>query len=219
MLLHLLALSARDSLRADPIVGSAQQYLDGKWTASGGKFTIPANVPGDLITDLHEAGIIGDPLFEMNFLNGTATWNLPRWTYSTSFTLDHDVAARRGAGETALLVFDGVKMGAEIYLNGAHLGTATDQFLRYTFPVAASALSATTNNLTVVFDSSIDCGGRWMASTGGWDWAPYTYTKQGGANTFTKGLWKSVYLTTVDAAAITSVAAHTFYKGASPQRL
>ena len=31
-----------------------------------------------------------------------------------------------------------------------------------------------------------------MACTGGWDWAPYTYTTQEGALTFTKGLWKSV---------------------------
>jgi hypothetical protein len=26
------------------------------------------------------------------------------------------------------------------------------------------------NTLTVAFDRNIDCKGRWMACTGGWDW-------------------------------------------------
>ena len=43
-----------------------------------------------------------------------------------------------------------------------------------------------------------------------------SYTKQGGANTFTKGIWKSVYIASVSSAAITSVTAHTFYKGEYP---
>ena len=34
-----------------------------------------------------------------------------------------------------LLVFDGIKMGASISLDGVALGTAADQFLRYTFDV------------------------------------------------------------------------------------
>lgn len=186
-----------------------------------GDLAIPATVPGDLITDLEKAGVIGDPLFEMNFLNGSSTWNLPKWNYTKAFTLDADVLQRATAGESMLLVFDGVKMGAKIVLNGKELGEVNDQFLRYSFPLDAADLVSTANSgaaheLTVAFDTSIDCGGRWMACTGGWDWAPYSYTKQGGANTFTKGIWKSVYVTTVESAAITSVAAHTFYKGAYP---
>ena len=35
------------------------------------KLTIPAQVPGDLLTDLQRAGQIGDPNFEKNFLNDT----------------------------------------------------------------------------------------------------------------------------------------------------
>lgn len=53
-----------------------------------------------------------------------------------------------------------------------------------------------------------------------WDWAPYSDTKQAGAPgtaaTFTKGLWKSVYLVGVRAAAITHIVPHTFYQGAYP---
>ena len=96
--------------------------------------------------------------------------------------------------------------GANISLNGKFLGTANDQFLRFAFPVTPSHLPAPVSptlssdrersfgsgrelsvgpqdggahELTVAFDTSIDCGGRWMACTGGWDWAPYSYTKQG----------------------------------------
>ena len=110
-------------------------------------------------------------------------------------------------------------MGANISLNGVHLGTANDQFLRFVFPVTTAHLLAANggaHELTVAFDTSIDCGGRWMACTGGWDWAPYSYTKQGGANTFTKGIWKSVYMATVGTAAITHVVPHVFYNGTYP---
>ena len=221
-------------LRADPIVGTSTQYLDGSdWMATSSPqdqavkdpavqdqavISVPATVPGDLITDLERAGIIGDPLFEQNFLNGSSTWNLPQWRYTKSFKLDPKLMHAVTAGEATLLVFDGIKMGARISLNGKYIGTANDQFLRYSFPVDSAALltsekAGAAQTLSVTFDTSIDCGGRWMACTGGWDWAPYSYTRQDGANTFSKGIWKSVYLTTVESAAITSVVAHTFYLG------
>ena len=53
-----------------------------------------------------------------------------------------------------------------------------------------------------------------MSCTGGWDWAPYSQTSQGGANTFSKGIWKSVYLATVGTAAITHVVPQIKYLGA-----
>ena len=75
-------------LRDDPIAGDTSflQYLDGPgWTAAtdgdGGTDphypkgagysadSIPATVPGDLISDLHAAGRIGNPLYELNFKN------------------------------------------------------------------------------------------------------------------------------------------------------
>ena len=68
-----------------------------------------------------------------------------------------------------------------------------------------------------------------MACTGGWDWAPYSYTLStssatakhnttGPAHSFTKGLWKSVYTTSVPlgGAAITYVTPHTKYAGVYP---
>ena len=55
-----------------------------------------------------------------------------------------------------------------------------------------------------------------MSCTGGWDWAPYSQTSQGGANTFSKGIWKSVYLATVGTAAITHVVPQIKYLGQYP---
>jgi beta-mannosidase len=64
-----------------------------------------------------------------------------------------------------------------------------------------------------------------MACTGGWDWAPYSYTgtsssnaSTGFAQTLSKGLWKSVYLVEVplENVVITHLTPHTHYKGEYP---
>jgi beta-mannosidase len=157
-------------------------YLDSEtWTASTtfqGATTptvIRATVPGDLITDLQMAGMIGDPLYEMNWKN-YSLWDANVWTYTQTFTLTPGelAAIASGSGDT-LLVFDGVKMSSSMTLNGVPLGKTTNQFLRYTFSLAAAntagAKVAGTNTLTVSFDSSDQTTeGRFAACSGGWDW-------------------------------------------------
>lgn len=72
----------------------------------------------------------------------------------------------------------------------------------------------------VVFDHSILVGGRFMASSGGWDWAPYTNTQQEGARTFTYGIWKHVYLvyTPSNSASIIHVVPQIYYQGRYPTK-
>eukprot|EP01046_Picozoa_sp_COSAG06_P002943 COSAG06_NODE_108_length_23594_cov_43.013450_12_plen_1117_part_00 len=181
-------------------------------------YTIKAKVPGDLITDLQAASLVGDPLYELNFMNASI-WDSYTWTYSTAFTMAADRLDRiRAAGGSHLLIFDGVKMGANIKLNGKVVGQTTDQFLRYEFPLDGTLLQAGVgaNTLTVEFDPSIDCQGRWMACTGGWDWAPYTNTKSFGKATFSKGVWRSVYIAEVTAVAIKHVVPQITYLGEYP---
>ena len=126
-------------------------------------------MPSLLSIDAFE--VIGDPLFELNFKN-SSIWHTHIWTYSTTFEASHSAAS----SET-LLVFDGIKMGANITLNGKLLGTATDQFLRYAFPLQATgSLRAGSNTISVAFDPSIQTNGRFMACTGGWDWAPCMFS-------------------------------------------
>jgi beta-mannosidase len=121
-------------------------------------------------------------------------------------------------------------MGATARVNGHVVGVMRDQFLRYSFqldPAKVALLSgAKTNRLDVTFGiGDVAEDGRFMACTGGWDWAPYSYTSTnssgnttGPANTLSKGIWKSVYLTDVPRAtvAITHVTPHTYYAGAYP---
>ena len=60
---------------------------------------------------------------------------------------------------------------------------------------------------------------RPRACTGGWDWAPYSNSEQGGAQTFSFGIWKSVYLARIaqkTGAAITHVVPQIFYAGPYP---
>lgn len=75
--------------------------------------------------------IIDDPYYELNWLN-SSLWNDGTWRYTTSFSLraDHVAAIKAGNGADTLLVFDGIKMGARIFVNGVEIGNSTDQFLR-----------------------------------------------------------------------------------------
>ena len=239
LLAALAAQPARAAGLQDPPVAGAQgasQSLDGEaWVAASadGAFSVGAVVPGDLLTDLQRAGKLGDPLYENNFdaydASGkvqTPFWDRANVTYSISFALDARVRALAGlgAGGEVLLVLDGVKMAAEVFLNGASLGVTADQFLRMTAPVAALLRPAQElNELSVVFLPSTDAannGARFMACSGGWDWAPYTGTVLSNGNeqsrTFTKGIWKTVYLVPVPALALGQLVAQPTYTGTYP---
>lgn len=144
-----------------PLVSTSSQYLDGvSWTASNnGSITIDANVPGDLVTDLQRASVIGDPLYELNFKS--VVWDATDFTYSLLFDADASVTAMA----TRWLVLDGVKMGSNVWLNGVFLGQTADQFLRYTFDVTPLLLTSN-NSLSLTFppsNDSINDEARWMA--------------------------------------------------------
>lgn len=182
LLLLLLAPAALAiGLVDDPVVGAASQSLDGQWTVQlpGAAAPIAGSVPGDLLTDMERAGAIGDPLFGNNFdfYDDSGKVALPPWeqgnvTYATSFTLD---AALANASEV-LLVLDGVKMASGVWLDGHYLGTTANQFVRWTYPVAAllAASGGAPHTLTVAFPPATDAANaqaRFMACSGGWDWA------------------------------------------------
>ena len=99
------------------IRGTAPAPPPAKPSCQGGP--IAATVPGDLLSDLERAGTIGDPLFELNFKDEAqqSLW-MQDWAYTRSFALEGSSAAG------ALLVFDSIKMGARVYVDGALLGTA-----------------------------------------------------------------------------------------------
>ena len=228
-----------DQLRDHPLPGSAAvQLLDGRWAAHNAHsgLTINASVPGDIISDLQTAGVIPDVYFNVSWREPryVSQWANGTWSFERTFSYDAAVptTAPAGAPNTTLLVFDGVKMGAVITLNDVPLGVVTDQFLRYSFPVGG-LIKPTGNTLRLTFDPAIDTGGRFMACTGGYDWAPFSTTGKtspavldtlrsgwfggGWQATFSLGIWKSLYLTTVrHSVAFTAVSAQTYYLGAYP---
>jgi len=159
---------------------------------------LAATVPGEIVTDLQNAGLIADPLTDVNWLNSSAAalWGASGWVYEAKFPTPPL------AGSAARLVFESVKMGATVHLNGRPLGAVRSQFLRYTFDVgSALAADGGTNHLAVNF-TDIDPHGRYAACTGGDDWAPYTATLDphdslpglNTSHTFTRGIVKGVYL-------------------------
>ncbi len=95
---------------------------------------------------------------------------------------------------THLYLLQGIKMGSRILVNGQQIGTTTDQFLRYVFPLKSPSIhtgvfdgyshthpthphtlfliTSGWNTIEVVFDAydPIATLGRFMSCTGGWDW-------------------------------------------------
>ena len=150
-----------------PVVADAVQRLTGaatsQWSVSSTTWGIevPATVPGDLISDLQAAGVIGDPWFELGFLNSTTPraqgaplWDVGTWVYRTTFSPSPAVLAIATAGGAITIVCDGVKMAADLALDGVALGFVNDQFLRFTFPVSSPLSSNAT--LTLTFTTSRD---------------------------------------------------------------
>ena len=226
LFIFLAALAGRaggEGLRDAPLAADALQGLDGvSWSVTApGIAPFGAAVPGDLITDMQLAGLVGDPLVELNFLE--PLWDVHNFTYATQFDLAPDVAAQA----TQLLVLDGVKMVADVSLNGVALGIVDNAFLRFVYDVTPLLRRGAPNVLAVAFTTSNDTRntpGRWAAASGGWDWAPISNTMvspgdpYGDLATFTKGIWKSVYVAVVAAtsAAIEHVVPHVFYLGDYP---
>jgi hypothetical protein len=171
-------------------------------------------VPGELISDLEASTGYGDPLFGLNWLN--TTYDGADWTQTAIFDAPADLPS---SVDDVLLVFDSIKMAASVSLNGLELGIAADQFLRFNFSVG-SLLLPTANKLTVTYFASEDAAnveGRFMACSGGWDWAPYSDTlTDSGGHTFSRGLLRDVYLVPVCGASLSHVVPHISYSGPFP---
>jgi beta-mannosidase len=203
------------------------EVAQGTWAANGTtacvptalrniRVSIPATVPGDLVTDLQRAGKVLDPLSSSNHKDPSQVqwWNGVSYTYSKNFS----VTAAIHAAASVRLVLSSVKMGATVGINGHTLGNTTNQFLRYMFDIGPF-LTSGQNTLSVRFDRSIDTGGRFMAASGGWDWAPYSRMRdRGGRLEWTRGIVGSVYLaaTAVGTVAIDHLSPTILYKGMFP---
>ena len=123
--------------RPSPTTGGGDGVLEEHTLGNEhGAVKIDATVPGDLITDLERAGLVGDPWKDTNFRDQASVWDRPgRWRYRHQLPPPcRPTGLELGcvdAAQTQVLVLDGVKMGARVELDGGLLGVVTDQFLRY----------------------------------------------------------------------------------------
>lgn len=146
--------------------------------------TIPAQVPGDITVDLWRAGEVKNPYFGMDYKE--IEWVARRdFTYRTVIRADADMLKN----ESVQLIFDGIDVLADVYLNGRHLGSTENMFLQYRYEIR-DLLRPGDNLLTVEMHSTLNAMDR-IDTTGyyaifnvkrifvrkaqchfGWDWAP-----------------------------------------------
>ena len=258
---------------ADPAIatdGPIVSLDDSTWSASAPSLNleIAGNVPGDLITDLFLAGVIPEPLYEQNWLNASI-WNDHIWYYNHSVSLSAMQYAMLGNdsdGFDLLLTFDGIKMGADIYMNDVRVGQALAQFGRLIFSLKSlmhnktlagavkqgenrlsvglrpqnhhAALHAVHGRLGLVRAAKQSRAQHWPSdepqrrlsfshlcsclrsslSSAALLRAPFsnTTTPDGSMATFSKGIWKSVYIATVYSVAVTALTPLTTYNGPFP---
>ncbi len=167
------------------------------WTLSYGDKTISAKVPGDITIDLYNAGLVKNPYFGLDYKD--IEWVARRdFTYHTTITADEQMLNE----ESVVVVFDGIDVFADVYLNGAHLGETKNMFLQYRYEIR-DLLHKGENELTVEMHSTLAAMDK-IDSTGynatfnkervfvrkaqchfGWDWAPKICAY---------GIWNDVYL-------------------------
>ena len=89
---------------------------------------IPAQVPGEIHLDLISAGKMAEPSVGLNAL--ADRWpETKSWWYRTSFNVDAGFLSL----ERQDLVFDGLDLYAQVFVNGKLVGKAADAFVPQTF--------------------------------------------------------------------------------------
>lgn len=187
--------------RAPQAAGSGESistpgFRDAEW--------IVATVPGTVLSSYLNVGAIPDPNFGENQLHISDSFFYADFWYRTEFP----TPARDPEG-LAWLTFEGVNWKADVYLNGAKLGSIDGGFTRGRFEVSSLLHAGKPNALAVLIrknNTPGSCKQKTYQSTGknggalgadnptyhasiGWDWIPTIR----GRNI---GIWAEVLLTT-----------------------
>ncbi|HZO89535.1 MAG TPA: glycoside hydrolase family 2 TIM barrel-domain containing protein [Chthonomonadaceae bacterium] len=165
---------------------------------------IPAIVPGDVPSDLRDAGEIPAPEFGRN--SRACEWVSQRdWVYRKEFVLPPQMQGRK----RVRLCFGGVDYSCHVFLNGQRLGDHSGMYDPFAFDVTALLRTDAPNQLVVVIDHAPpepDNQGQigwtnqirlWKARFAyGWDWC---------TRLIPLGIWQDVTLEADDGARIDSV--------------
>ena len=154
------------------------------WTLTFDNKTISAQVPGDITIDLYRTGLVKNPYFGLDYKD--IEWVARRdFTYQTTIYADKELLNN----ESVTVVFDGIDVFSDVYLNGKHLGETKNMFLQYRYEIR-NLLHEGNNTLTVEMHSTLNAMDK-IDTTGyyaifnekrmfvrkaqchfGWDWAP-----------------------------------------------
>ncbi|MCE5257896.1 MAG: hypothetical protein LLG44_02420 [Chloroflexi bacterium] len=119
---------------------------------------ISAWVPGEVHLDLQRQGIIDDPRLGTNALNGR--WIEEQyWIYRKGFS----APAEAVSAQAAWLIFEGLDLDADIYLNGRLIGSHHNAFRPCKVDVTGM-LRAGVNVLAVLLDAGLHGAGERSAS-------------------------------------------------------
>lgn len=128
-------------------------YSDCKDGAGGWGRWIRAEVPGDVHLALLDQGIIPEPLIADNNLK--LQWIEKKyWWYRRYFFVEEVGVA------VSEMVFDGLDLNAEIFLNGLRIGSAANMFHQHRFEVASSLRKGRNELLVRIEAGLLDVGER-----------------------------------------------------------
>jgi beta-mannosidase len=114
------------------------------WSPAGN--WLQATVPGDVISDAVDAGLIPEPYKDVN--SRSCEWLSERdWVYQKQFTIPIDWKTK-----IIRLRFDGVDYACSVYLNGKKLGKHEGMFTPFEFDITRRVHFAQPNNLIVVVE-------------------------------------------------------------------
>ena len=159
-----------------------------------------ATVPGTVLQTLVDRGVYPDPYYGLNNLKIPEKLARQDYWYRTRFTVPADAA-----GKKLTILFGGINYAADIWINGAKLGTTRGAFIRGQFdfvPVAGDNVIAVRVSPPphpgIPHEQSVAGGvgenggqlaidGPTFVATEGWDWIP-------GIRDRNTGLWRPVEL-------------------------
>ena len=150
---------------------------------------MPAKVPGCVVNDLIENGIVKDPYYEMNSLG--CEWVENRWwVYSSEF--DADICWQ---GQDIFLIFAGIDYKCHIFLNNEKMCEHEGMFEPVRINVSDKVRYNSVNNIKVIIESAPDVTGQigytsknnTQTSRFGYKWDFSTHLPH-------LGIWRDVYL-------------------------
>ncbi len=188
-------LAEAPKVSGSPAEISQSNYSDDAW--------YPATVPGTVLTTLIDRGVYPD--YDRGLNNMAIPESLARqdYWYRTKFQPPKETSGKR-----LTLMFKGINYAAEVWVNGARLGSIRGAFVRGTFDVTQLVKPGQSNVVAIrvsppphpgiPHEESISAGpgenGGWVALDGptfaaaeGWDWIP-------GIRDRNTGLWQGVEL-------------------------